>query len=459
MRQARRNQLQLTEPWLDLDRAQELGAISRFLGQHPTIADLVLQDLRGPKGAGGRRVGAEGMSAEQVLRSLILKQMEGFSYRELAFHLADSRTYRTFCRLSLIEPAPSKSALAANIKALRVETLEAINRAIVVAAQKAKVEDGRRARVDCTVVASNIHEPTDSGLLWDCVRKLTDLMNQARNLLGAKIVIFNDRRRRAKRRHKEISTAKRNEDRQKPYRDLIRAAEEVRDAARGIRKVLQEEHGVVLGPLQAAALKGVVEDLEHYLDLTQRVIDQTRRRVLAGESVAVEDKIVSIFEEHTDIIRKDRRETLFGHKICLTAGASSMILDCVVLEGNPADSTLAEKMVDRQQEILGRYPRQIALDGGFASKSNLDAIKAKPGVKDVVFSKGRGLAVSDMAKSSWVYRRLRNFRAGIEGLISFLKRIFGLDRCTWRSWPSFQTYVWSSILACNLLVLARHQMA
>jgi transposase, IS5 family len=210
-----------------------------------------------------------------------------------------------------------------------------------------------------------------------------------------------------------------------------------------------------LGIFEALAVKGVAEALAHFLPLTQRVMDQTRRRVLEDQSVPSEEKIVSIFEEHTDIIRKDRRETLYGHKICLSGGASSMILDCQVLEGNPADSTLAKIMVDRQAEIFSRPPRQIVFDGGFASKMNLSDIKAG-GVEDVVFSKSRGLEISDMVKNSWMYKRLRDFRAGIEGNISFLKRVFGLDRCNWKSWPSFQSYVWGSILSFNLLVLARH---
>ncbi len=128
------------------------------------------------------------------------------------------------------------------------------------------------------------------------------------------------------------------------------------------------------------------------------------------------EKIVSIFEEHTDIIRKDRRATLYGHKICLTGGASSMILDCTVLQGNPADSTLAKKMVDRQADIFARPPRQVVFDGAFASKLNLQDIKAA-GVKDVAFSKSEGMEITAMVKSSWVYKRLRDFRAGIEGNI------------------------------------------
>ena len=131
-----------------------------------------------------------------------------------------------------------------------------------------------------------------------------------------------------------------------------------------------------------------------------------------------------------------------------------MILDCLVVRGNPADSDLFMPMVARQKEIYGRVPRQVAADGGFASKANLAQAK-KEGVKDVSFAKKRGLAVLDMVKSAWVYRKLRNFRAGIEAGISVLKRSFGLDRCTWKGWAGFQRYVWSSVVSYNLRVLAR----
>ena len=176
------------------------------------------------------------------------------------------------------------------------------------------------------------------------------------------------------------------------------------------------------------------------------------------ESVPATEKVVSIFEEHTDIIVKDSRDTHYGHKLCLTTGASGLVLDCVVEEGNPADSTLAVKMIERQIEIYGRPPRQACFDGGFASKSNLADIKDLE-VKDVAFNKRRGLAIDEMVKSSWVYRRLKRFRAGVESNISFLKRCFGWGRCTWRSFRSFKAYTWSSVVAANLLRLARHALA
>lgn len=459
MREARQTQPSLRETWLDVDHAKELEAISRVLDDNPTIAELILQDLRVASGSPQATRGAGGLSADQVLRILVVKQMNGFSYRQLAFHLADSRSYRTFCRLGITDEVPKRSALNKNLKALRATTLEEINRVLLGFAQEKKVEQGRKVRTDCTVVESNIHEPMDSELLWDCVRVLTRLLVRARKVLGSARVEFGNRTRRAKKRRKEIFNAKNAEDRQRAYRDLLGVTAEVYGNGMTVRELLRDEKVLnSLGPCESMEAKGVAAEFDRFLPLTQQVMGQTRRRVLGGESVPANEKIVSIFEEHTDIIRKDRRETLYGHKICLTSGESSMILDCKVLEGNPADSTLAKTMVDRQIEIFSRPPRQVVFDGSFSSKENLGDIKAA-GVKDVAFSKSPGLKIADMVKSSWVYKRLRDFRAGIEGNISFLKRIFGLDRCTWKSWASFQGYVWGSILSFNLLALARHLLS
>lgn len=456
MREAHKSQPTLRENWLDLDHAKELEAISRVLDENPKIAELVWQDLQAASGPKQASRGVGGLSGDQVIRILIIKQMNGFSYRELAFHLADSRSYQTFCRLGITDKVPTKSTLQANLKALQPATLEAINRLLAGIAEQAGVETGQTVRTDCTVVESNIHKPSDSDQLWDCVRVLTRLLKQARKVVGPARLRFPNRTRRAKRRRKEIAYAKNAEQRQGPYRDLLKVTAEVHAHGLAALELLQSQEIIAsLGLLDALAAKKAVDALEHFLPLTQQVMDQTRRRVLEGQSVATEEKIVSIFEAHTDIIRKDNRETLYGHKICLTGGASSMILDCMVLEGNPADSTLAKTMVDRQAEIFSHPPRQIVFDGCFASKMNLSEIKGA-GVEDVAFSKGRGLEIGDMVKDSWVYKRLRDFRAGIEGNISFLKRVFGLDRCTWKSWPSFQSYVWGSIVSFNFLVLARH---
>ncbi len=166
-------------------------------------------------------------------------------------------------------------------------------------------------------------------------------------------------------------------------------------------------------------------EAEHFVPLIERIIDQTERRVLHGEKVPAADKLVSLFEPHSDIIVKSRRQVSYGHKLNLPSGASGLILDIVVEQGNPADAERFVPMVDRQIAIYGRPPRQLAADGGCASTGNLAAAKNK-GVEDVAFHKKCGLAITDMVKSRWVYRRLRNFRAGIEAAISCLKRAYGL---------------------------------
>jgi IS5 family transposase len=196
------------------------------------------------------------------------------------------------------------------------------------------------------------------------------------------------------------------------------------------------------------------EELEEIIRLTHKVIDQTTRRVIHGESVPACEKIVSIFESHTDIIVKDRRDTFYGHKVCLTGGASNLITDCLILDGNPADTDLTDQILDRHKDIYGQYPLKVALDGGFASKENLESAKGK-GIKDVCFAKKRGLEEEQMCRSIWVYKRLRRFRAGIESGISWLKRCFGFGRCMWKSLRSFKSYVWASIVSANLLTLAR----
>jgi IS5 family transposase len=252
-----------------------------------------------------------------------------------------------------------------------------------------------------------------------------------------------------------ILNAKKEADRQSAYKDLLLYAGKVREYALAAIPELQNHQGQTVQDLFAG--KVLAEKLARAVGLLDKVIDQTDRRVFKGEKVPASEKVVSFFEDHTDIIVKSRRETEYGHKVFLTGGASTLILDCMIVRGNPADSEQYKTLLERQKELYGRMPRQVSADGGFASKDNLAHAK-EHGVKDAVFAKKRGLSVLAMAKSNWVYKTLRNFRAGIEAGISTLKRAFGLDRCTWKGWEGFGRYVWSSIVSYNLLALARVKM-
>jgi IS5 family transposase len=219
------------------------------------------------------------------------------------------------------------------------------------------------------------------------------------------------------------------------------------------RQALAELKGFVGADLEETiCAHQIAAQLERAVSLLQRVLDQTERRVLRGEKVPAGEKVVSLFECHTDVIVKGRRDTQYGHKVFLSGGRSGLILDCVIARGNPADAVLFPDLLSRQEEIYGRPPLKTAADGGFASRDNLRLAKTQ-GVKDVMFAKKRGLGVVEMVRSLWVYKKLRHFRAGIEANISRLKRAFGLERCTWRGWPGFRQYVWSAVVSYNVLVL------
>ena len=448
MREKSKKQMPLMPEANDHPQAIELENISRILDANPTICDLAMQDLSEASKKASRS-GARGMTADQVVRAAIVKQMLNFTYKELAFHIVDSNSLRRFMRIGIADKGFKKSVLNKNVKALSPQTWEAINGQLVDYAAEEKIEKGRQVRIDCTVVESNIHEPTDSSLLWDSVRVLTRLLYRAKEDFGFR-VSFQDHSRRAKRRLLGIMNSRSKKDRRSKYADLIKVTNKsigyAQRAIEAIDKVASTSHGLVALRL----------DLNQYSQLAARVVDQTQRRVMLGENVPASDKVVSLFETHTDIIVKDRRDTFFGHKICLTGGASNLIVDCLIVDGNPADSSLTVDMLDRQKALYGRYPLKVALDGGFASKDNLNKAKEKQ-IKDVCFAKKRGLKVEDMCRSQWVYDRLRRFRAGIESGISWVKRCFGMTRCTWKGLRSFKSYVWASIVSANLLTLARKQ--
>jgi len=452
MREKWQKQMPLMPQITDHAQSKELQVISTIINATPTICGRVLQDLNGGKNISHRQ-GANGMSADQVLRSAIVKILFGFTYEQLAFHLVDSQSLSWFCRIGIADKGFKKSALNKNIKAISAGTWNMINTDLLGYAKAENIEKGRKVRIDCTCVESNVHYPTDSTLLWDAVRVLTRLIERCRAEAVA-IPGFHNHSRVAKRRMLAVVNAKRKKQRKAAYADLIRTTGKVIGYA---KRAIETIKAMPAAELRIVAISWKID---HYVQLAEKVIDQTQRRVMRGEKVDACDKVASIFEPHTDIIVKDRRDTHFGHKICLTGGASNLILDCLITEGNPADVDLAIPMLDRQKQLYGRYPLKACFDGGFASKNNLKETKAESRkIKDVCFAKKRGIKETDMCRSQYVYRSLRRFRAGIESGISWLKRCLGLTRCTWKGWDSFKSYVWSSIVAANLLTMARTRPA
>ena len=332
MREKRTVQSSLFDIFAEHEIGRELKAMSAWLDNHPEVLAWVERDLRpGPVEASGRK----GQTVESVLRCALLKQYRQLSYEELAFYLLDSVSFQAFARLPL-EFVPKKAALQRNIGRIKDCTWERLNHCLLQQAQQDKIEQGRLIRLDSTVTETPIHAPSDSRLLWDGVRVLVRLFDEAQALPGAPVLAYQDHRRRAKKRMRAIEYSRGQAKKAKLYRDLLQVT---RQSLAYLNQIEADLKASALDPLLWSVWRC---QADHYRPLIERVVDQTDRRVCQGESVPVAEKIVSLFEPHTDIIVKGRRDTQFGHKLNLTTGKSGLILDAVVEAGNPADSEKSE---------------------------------------------------------------------------------------------------------------------
>ena len=446
MREKRTVQASIFEAYAEHEIGRELKSMSDWLDEHIDLLDWVAADV---KQRNVEATGRKGLSIESVLRCAILKQYRQLSYEDLVFCLMDSASCQTFARLTMAW-FPKKATLQSCISAISDVTWEQINHRLLQSADKAKKEQGKMLRIDSTVTESPIHAPTDSTLLWDSIRVLVRLLKRAEELAeGITNLDYRNHQRVARKRARAIFYTRGQNEKAALYRDLIKVT-------RNSLGYVEEANLKLLAVMAYAPMACALwqSEFNHYKPLILKVIDQTERRVFNGEKVPSTEKIVSLFEEHTDIIVKGSRDIQYGHKLNLSTGRSGMILDVVIEEGNPADSERFLPMLERHIAQYGRAPRQMAADGGYASVQNLQDAKVLE-VEDVVFHKKRGLKVEEMARSPWVYRKLRNFRAGIEAGISCMKRAYGLGRCTWKGLQHFRAYVWSSVVAHNLALFGR----
>jgi IS5 family transposase len=437
MRETHTAQASIFQTATDHEIAHELKRMSDWLDAHPELLDRVAEDLQS---GGGSARGRSGMTIDSILRCAILKQYRQVDYRTLAFYLRDSVSFIEFARL-YCRQTPSKSTLQALISAIRATTWEALQRCLLADAGAQDVERGDVIRVDATATDTAILAPSDSGLLYDAVRVMVRLLKTARSF-GE--VEFHNHQRKAKRRRVAIMYARTNVQRRPLYAVLLRVTLDT-------LAYLDDAHKVLEKQLDAQAWCARVQRIR---PLIMQVIAQTQRRVIDGERVPAADKIVSLFEPHTDIIVKGQREVQYGHKLTLSSGASGLVLDVIVEDGNPADSVCLMPLLQRHISHYGQAPRDLAADGGYASAANLADAKSL-GVAHVAFHKPVGLTVEAMTGDRWLYNKLRRFRAGIEAMISYLKRCFGLSRCNWKGLDHFKAYVHSAVFTQNLVVLTK----
>ncbi len=432
-----------------------LQAISEFIDRHAELVEIVRRDLE--RGLKNPATGRSGLNAQQVLRALTLQRVKNWDYRELRERIADGYSLRRFTDFHS-RRVPKHDAFNRAFNRLTPDTLQAINKAIVQAALDLGLEDGRKLRVDTTVVETDIHHPTDSTLLWDSVRVITRLIGRLGELLPQGVQGFANRTRRARRRMQQIQrmTPKQRRTRQvRKYRELIRIAEQV---VQNAREVLKNSSNVrSIDPISNIAIGDLRAQIEHYCGLGRQVIDQARRRVLEEESVPSEQKIYSIFEPHTDLIKRGKvqKPVEFGHKVFLAESARGLITQYRVLNGNPTDEVQVKPSLKRHRQMFGEAPELFSADRGFFSQDSVnDCHKAGVVLACIPQRGGKKTPEQEVFEKSPAFKKGQRFRAGIEGRISVLFRGRGMKRCLAQGRERFELLVGAAVLANNLLVIA-----
>ena len=433
-----------------------LQAIADFLDDHEGMIEAIRSDLR--RGLKNPNTGRNGLSAQQVLRSLIVMRVKNWDYRELRERIADGYTLRQFTGF-YCQPVPKHDAFNRGFNRLTPDTLRAVNDLVIQAAVGLGLEGGTKLRVDTTVVQTDIHHPTDNTLLWDVVRVVTRLVGRlAKALELRRIKGFCDRTRSARRRMYEIqrmTTRQRHEQQRGAYRKLIDLAEEVVESARMVLQKTNKTRGKDM--LADMAIEEIRKEIEHHCRLGSRVIDQARRRVLHGEQVPNAEKVYSIFEPHTDLIKRGKVQSPieFGHKVFLAESAQGLITQYEVLKGNPSDEVHVTPSLQRHKQAFGRAPELYGSDRGFFSEQNVLSC-TRDGVKVVCIPQrgGKKTPEREACEKSAQFKEGQRFRAGIEGRISVLFRGRGMKRCLAEGAERFELWVAAAVLANNLMTIA-----
>ena len=397
--------------------------------------------------------GSYGMSAEQIFRVAILRQLKQYSWRELAERLNDGICLRWFTRFYSAK-TPHFTALQKAVRNIAPDTWSTINDMLVESAKERKLETGRQLRADTTVIETNIAYPTDARLLWDSIRVLTRIMGRIREQLPMFDFGFANRTRCSKKLCYKITMVKgpnADKKRRKHYRRLIKLANEVFDMGCACHHQVPD--------CDDLCLMGLLQELDHFLTLAAVAIDQCERRILKGEKVPSSHKIVSLFEEHTDIIRRGKSSspTEFGHKVNFVTGKSGLITQYQVLRGNPGDNELFADILKKHKKQYGTVPDEVSADRRYFSADN-ESYAYKAGVKRVSICKPgyQSEKRRQLEKQRW-FKKLQKFRAGIEGIISALMRGLGLKRCLWKGWKAFNRYVGVAVVTFNLRKIAMVQ--
>ena len=433
-----------------------LQQISDLLDKNKELVETVRQQLN--RGLKKPNTGRNGLTAEQVLRSLILMRVKDWDYRELSERIADGYTLRQFTHFQASR-VPKHDAFNRGHNRLSASTVQAVNDLVIRFAVKAGLEDGSKLRVDTMVVETNIHWPTDATLLWDSIRVLIRLTRRLRQISpnGAPRIVNRKRAARKLMQKLQRMTATQRQTQQLPaYRELLAIAQQVLENALLVVKAIESVPGQTLANVRA--IETLRTEITNHCQLGERAVHQARRRVIDGEQVPSSDKIYSIFEPHTALIKrgKTNKPIEFGHKVFLAESGSGLITEYRVLDGNPHDEGHVQGSLRRHRQVFAAAPKLYAGDRNFQSETNETACK-DAGVANVCTPQRGGKKTADRQarEQSLEFKKGQAFRAGIEGTISVLMRGRGMRRCLTHGKERFELLVAAAVLANNLMRIAQ----
>ena len=407
--------------WQGVELDPLLQQISEFIDEHPELTETVGCDLE--RGLKRPQTGRNGLSPNQVLRSLVLMRVKNWDYRELRERINDGYTLRNFTGF-YSQPVPRYNAFNQAFNRLTAATLETVTEAVIQAAVDDGLEDGKKLRIDTTVAETDIHWPTDATLLWDTVRVLTRLIGSLGEMVPDDVPRFPNRKRAVRKRMQKLqrmSLAQRKNPQVPTYRQLLAITEEVLTNARRTVDATAESFGKTASDaLKIAALR---KQITACCQLGDRVVDQTRRRVIDQEHVPASEKVYSIFEPHTDLIKrgKPNKPIEFGHKVFLAESAQGLVTQYHVLDGNPSDEVHMAASLESHKDLFGAVPEVFATDRGFDSPDNQKAcVRAGVACASIPQRGGKKTPERKALEKSPAFKRAQRFRAGIEGRISVL---------------------------------------
>lgn len=434
----------------------ELAAIDQYL-EDDELFQLIRADFS-KRWRNTLLTGRNSTPVEVVLRMLVVKRLYQYSYEETERIVSDSLTLRQFCRLYLNEAPDSKTIMRWN-NLLCDETLEKFNARVAELAVQHKVTKGKKLRTDGTVVASNIHSPSDSRQMADSVRVLERTIQRARKISQAIRTVVKETGTQWTRKARDLARSigenarKKVEAAKETGRQLYRALIEQ------TAEIVSQAHQVLphLKQMSGKYAKRLASTLENFTPLAEQVIDQTKRRVFQNEQVPAQEKIVSIFEPHTDIIcrGKETKPVEYGHKIWLDEVDGGIVSGYRILDGNPPDAQQWQPSLKAHQNLFHHPPQQASADRGVYSPDN-ETLAQKMGIKRVILPKPgyKSKQRKTLERRKWFVNG-RKWHAGVEGRISVLKRAHGLERCLDHGQHGFHRWVGWGIIAGNLAVMGR----